>query len=82
MKTLIILALLLLPVVAFAEHEKPQEKRQVCAERIVVARAQYDQQCLENCGAELGICIGSCDTEDCMSSCEAAQGRCASRCLR
>lgn len=82
MKTLIILALLLLPVVAFAEPEKPQEKQQVCAERIVVARNNASRECLSDCGADFGACMGGCDTEDCFSSCERAQSRCNSRCYR
>lgn len=83
MKTLIILALLLLPVVVFAESEKPQEKQQVCSERIVVARKDGIGQCVGDCSSEQGMCISYCNgNPSCIARCADAHGRCVARCHR
>ena len=83
-KVLLVLVLLLLPVVACAEEtQKPEAVEPACVERpMLLARSSYDKQCLNDCGTDLGVCHGNCDSEDCMSSCDRAYGRCTSRCQR
>lgn len=50
----------------------------------VIARSLTEvAQCIADCGAEQGICIGQCQGDpQCISRCQAAHGRCVARCHR